>query len=445
MELGHRNAVAAQGLKIVAADCTQLSFQLLLKLRHPRLVLRCIGQVVKLLGVTVHVEQFHPARCVLAILNEGPLVFAQQKALRMGATLNAASRTRWLGVIEHCRNVLALQPRRHLQTTQGSNRRKQIQQFDQRLANCRSFARNADDQRHLSGLIPQTDLGPKVVLAQVVAVVAGKDHDRVVFQARGFQCVEHLANLPIHKRHRSIVAADGFLLSADVHLHVATCLVVNAGLRNVVPIASQFFWKGHAIVRLERWVVRTRGHERNMRPHESDTKKERLLGTGKPILLLHGFDSSVFEFRRLVPQLGNNAQVWAMDLLGFGFTDRTTDAPITPVAIKQHIYSFWQQQIGEPMILVGASMGGAAAIDVTLDFPDVVEKLVLLDSAGFAAGPAMGKLMVPPLDSWATAFLRNPGVRRRISQQAYCDRTFVTADAELCAALHLQMPNWKKP
>ncbi len=168
------------------------------------------------------------------------------------------------------------------------------------------------------------------------------------------------------------------------------------------------------------------------------------VGTGKPILLLHGFDSSVFEFRRLVPQLGNNAQVWAMDLLGFGFTDRTTDAPITPVAIKQHIYSFWQQQIGEPMILVGASMGGAAAIDVTLDFPDVVEKLVLLDSAGFAAGPAMGKLMVPPLDSWATAFLRNPGVRRRISQQAYCDRTFVTADAELCAALHLQMPNWKE-
>lgn len=167
-------------------------------------------------------------------------------------------------------------------------------------------------------------------------------------------------------------------------------------------------------------------------------------GTGKPVLLLHGFDSSIFEFRRLIPQLANDAQVWAMDLLGFGFTDRTSGAPITPAAIKQHIYGFWQQQIGEPMILVGASMGGAAAIDFTLDFPDAVEKLVLLDSAGFAAGPAMGKFMVPPLDSWATAFLKNPGVRRRISQQAYCDRSFVTPDAELCAALHLKMPNWKE-
>lgn len=167
-------------------------------------------------------------------------------------------------------------------------------------------------------------------------------------------------------------------------------------------------------------------------------------GTGKPILLIHGFDSSIFEFRRLIPQLADHAQVWAMDLLGFGFTDRTSGAPITPAAIKQHIYSFWQQQIGEPMILAGASMGGAAAIDFTLDFPEAVEKLVLLDSAGFAAGPAMGKFMVPPLDSWATAFLKNPGVRRRISQQAYCDRSFVTPDAELCAALHLQMPNWKE-
>ena len=167
-------------------------------------------------------------------------------------------------------------------------------------------------------------------------------------------------------------------------------------------------------------------------------------GTGKPILLIHGFDSSIFEFRRLVPQLATEAQVWAMDLLGFGFTDRTTDAPITPAAIKQHLHSFWQQKIGQPMILAGASMGGAAAIDFALDFPEAVEKLILLDSAGFAAGPAMGKFMVPPLDSWATAFLKNPGVRRRISQQAYCDRTLVTPDAELCAALHLQMPRWKE-
>ncbi|MEO0352137.1 MAG: alpha/beta fold hydrolase [Cyanobacteria bacterium P01_A01_bin.15] len=167
-------------------------------------------------------------------------------------------------------------------------------------------------------------------------------------------------------------------------------------------------------------------------------------GVGKPVVLIPGFDSSILEFRRLVPQLATTAQVWAMDLLGFGFTERTSGAAMTPAAIKQHLYRFWQQQIGKPMVLAGASMGGAAAIDFALDFPEAVETLVLLDSAGFAAGPAMGKFMVPPLDGWATSFLKNPGVRRRISQQAYCDRTLVTPDAQLCASLHLQMPGWKE-
>ncbi|MEO0456113.1 MAG: alpha/beta fold hydrolase [Cyanobacteria bacterium P01_A01_bin.114] len=167
-------------------------------------------------------------------------------------------------------------------------------------------------------------------------------------------------------------------------------------------------------------------------------------GAGPPILLIHGFDSSLFEFRRLVPCLAERFQVWVVDLLGFGFTDRTVVSSYSPEAIRLHLYSFWQQMIGQPVILGGASMGGAAAIDFGLTYPDAVSKLVLFDSAGFAAGPAMGRVMFPPLDSWATAFLKRPGVRRRISQQAYCDRTLVTPDAELCASLHLQAPRWKE-
>ncbi|MEO0540224.1 MAG: alpha/beta fold hydrolase [Cyanobacteria bacterium P01_A01_bin.105] len=173
-------------------------------------------------------------------------------------------------------------------------------------------------------------------------------------------------------------------------------------------------------------------------------------GEGTPVLLLHGFDSSLFEFRRLVPQLAAQTQTWAVDMLGFGFCDRTSmlsDTPleVTPAAIKRHLYQFWQQHMGaRPMVLTGASMGGAAAIDFALTYPEAVSKLVLLDSAGFAAGPAMGWLMVPPVDRWATAFLRNPGVRRRISLQAYHDPSWVTPDADLCAALHVQLPQWQE-
>ncbi|PSN19625.1 2-hydroxy-6-oxohepta-2,4-dienoate hydrolase [filamentous cyanobacterium CCP5] len=166
-------------------------------------------------------------------------------------------------------------------------------------------------------------------------------------------------------------------------------------------------------------------------------------GSGVPVLLLHGFDSSVFEFRRLLPLLSPQIEAWAVDMLGFGFTERPA-TQITPATIKQHLYGFWQQFIQRPMVLVGASMGGAAAIDFALEHPEAVSHLVLLDSAGFAAGPAMGALMVPPLDRLATGFLRNPWVRRKISEQAYCDRRYVTPDAELCAALHLECSGWSQ-
>ena len=89
-------------------------------------------------------------------------------------------------------------------------------------------------------------------------------------------------------------------------------------------------------------------------------------------------------------------------------------------------------------------MGGGVAIDLVVNYRDWVKQLVLIDAVGFAAGPAVGKVMFPPLDRWATTFLRNPGVRRKISENAYFDKSFVTPDAEICAALHLLTPGWSK-
>jgi len=166
--------------------------------------------------------------------------------------------------------------------------------------------------------------------------------------------------------------------------------------------------------------------------------------TKTPILLLHGFDSSVLEFRRLLPLLASQNQTWAVDLLGFGFTDRPREIEISPKAIAIHLYSFWKTLINQPVILVGASMGGAAAIDFTLTYPQAVKKLVLIDSAGFSAGSAMGKFMFPPLGYLATQFLSNPKVRASISRTAYKDRSLASVDAQLCAALHLNMPDWNR-
>ena len=163
-----------------------------------------------------------------------------------------------------------------------------------------------------------------------------------------------------------------------------------------------------------------------------------------PVLLLHGVDSSLLEYRRLFPILSLSHATWAIDLLGFGFTERSSDLLFSPETIKTHLYYTWKTLIKEPCILVGASMGGATAIDFTLTYPETVSKLVLIDSAGLAAPPKIGKFMFPPLDYLSTAFLRNLKVRQKISESAYYDKSFANKDAQLCAALHLKCEQWSQ-
>jgi pimeloyl-ACP methyl ester carboxylesterase len=165
---------------------------------------------------------------------------------------------------------------------------------------------------------------------------------------------------------------------------------------------------------------------------------------GTQILLIHGFDSSVLEFRRLLPLLAENNQTYAVDLLCFGFTERKEGIKYIPTDIKTHLYSFWKSLINKPVILVGASMGGAAAIDFTLTYPEAVEKLVLLDSAGIAGGSSLSKFMFPPLGYLATEFLRSLKVRNRITKSAYKNPELATEDALFCGALHLDMPHWSQ-
>ncbi|MFO7030817.1 2-hydroxy-6-oxohepta-2,4-dienoate hydrolase [Limnospira fusiformis CCALA 023] len=163
-----------------------------------------------------------------------------------------------------------------------------------------------------------------------------------------------------------------------------------------------------------------------------------------PILLLHGFDSSVLEFRRLLPLLANSTETWAVDLFGFGFTQRSPYLTVNPTHILAHLYAFWQSTINQPVILVGASMGGATAIDFTLNHPQAVQSLVLIDSAGINKGPIAGKFLFPPFDYLATEFLRQPKVRQSISENAYFDKSLASRDAQLCAAWHLQSPLWNR-
>ena len=140
-------------------------------------------------------------------------------------------------IIKHRGNVFSLEAGGHCEAAEARDRGIEIEQFDQRIADRRLLARDADDERHPRGLIAQADLRPEIVLTKMITVVAGEDHNRVVRLAGFFQRGEHLAHLRIHVGDAGIISAERLLLPANVHFHIHTGLVVDAGLRDVVPIA----------------------------------------------------------------------------------------------------------------------------------------------------------------------------------------------------------------
>ena len=166
-----------------------------------------------------------------------------------------------------------------------------------------------------------------------------------------------------------------------------------------------------------------------------------VVGQGPPLLLLHGFDSSFLEFRRLVPLLREQFQLFIPDLFGFGFSPRPPQANYGPEAVLLHLDALLEQlNADRPIGVIGASMGGAVAVELARRQPDAISALLLLAPAGLTGRP----MPVPPLlDRLGAWFLGRPGVRRGLCRQAFADPDGqVGPPEEQIASLHLQCPGW---
>ena len=165
-------------------------------------------------------------------------------------------------------------------------------------------------------------------------------------------------------------------------------------------------------------------------------------GSGKPVLFLHGFDSSFLEFRRIYPFLKNNFQLIIPDLLGFGFTPRFASKEYSPHKIISNLVDIINTlTLKNKLMIVGASMGGSVALNLANEVPGLIDKIILLSPAGLFGE---SKTIPFPLNQIGAAFLGFPQVRKSLCRQAfaYPDKSVGSMEEQI-ASIHLGCAGWR--
>ena len=136
---------------------------------------------------------------------------------------------------------------------------------------------------------------------------------------------------------------------------------------------------------------------------------------GTAVILIHGHGGSVENWKLNINALAQNHRVYAMDLVGFGRSDKTS-IPDSFSCGAQFVNDFMEVQHIDRASLIGNSMGGGLTLQFAIQFPDKVEKLVLANAAGLGKEltltlrlltlPLIGEFLSKPSRKGTTRFLK---------------------------------------
>ncbi|TVQ19205.1 MAG: alpha/beta fold hydrolase [Leptolyngbya sp. DLM2.Bin15] len=108
-----------------------------------------------------------------------------------------------------------------------------------------------------------------------------------------------------------------------------------------------------------------------------------------PILLIHGFGSSLTQWHCNILPLAEHHPVYAVDMLGFG-ASRKAAAPYNVQLWVDQVYDLWRSLLGRPVLLVGHSLGALVALSAAAQHPEMVQGLTLMTL------PASRQELIPP-------------------------------------------------
>lgn len=139
--------------------------------------------------------------------------------------------------------------------------------------------------------------------------------------------------------------------------------------------------------------------------------------SAQTVVLLHGFLSSTFTFRHLIPLLSKNFQVLSVDLPPFGKTEKS----------KRFIYSYKNMAATvnrlmeiydlKDIILIGHSMGGQIALNILHFFPKIAQKAILISSSSYLRRSSLPLILasyIPFFHLFVKYWLSRTGVRKNL-------------------------------
>jgi len=159
---------------------------------------------------------------------------------------------------------------------------------------------------------------------------------------------------------------------------------------------------------------------------------------GPAVVMVHGFGASWGHWRKNLPVVGQNARCYALDLIGFGGSDKPTPGTgidYTFETWSAQVIDFCREVVGEAAFLVGNSIGCIVVMQAAVDAPDWVRSLLLINCSlrllhdrrrdsipwyrSFGAARMQQVLGIKPLGQLFFSLLARPKTVRRILLQAY--------------------------
>jgi len=103
-------------------------------------------------------------------------------------------------------------------------------------------------------------------------------------------------------------------------------------------------------------------------------------GSGEPLLMVHGLGGSALNWMGVGPRVAGSYRALAIDLAGFGQTPLFNRSAAVG-ANAALVHDFVERVIGQPVVLMGNSMGGHISILEAAAHPQSVKAMILVDPA----------------------------------------------------------------